>query len=66
MAADDNGKVWLFNYPCVAEDSPGHQCQARAPSRVELNGIEAPSLVEAQGIAPPSPVELQQIAQPLL
>eukprot|EP01050_Picozoa_sp_SAG11_P012355 SAG11_NODE_1367_length_5098_cov_4.225445_7_plen_299_part_00 len=29
-AADDNGKVWLFNFPCVIEDAPGHAHKGHA------------------------------------
>ena len=30
VAADDNGKVHLFNYPCVIEDAPGHAFKGHA------------------------------------
>merc|ERR1719230_2238459 len=30
VAADDRGKVWLFNYPCVIEDAPGHAFKGHA------------------------------------
>ena len=30
VAADDNGKVWLFNYPAVIEDAPGHAFKGHA------------------------------------
>jgi len=30
VAADDKGKVWLFNYPCVIENAPGHAFKGHA------------------------------------